>query len=662
MGVVFLAEDVQLKRPVALKVLKSGAADNPAARERFVREAQAAAALEHEHIVTIYQVGEAGGVPFLAMQWLKGMSLEERLKRPGALSVPQVLRLGRQIACGLAAAHARGLVHRDIKPGNLWLEAEHGGRIRILDFGLARAVADEVHLTQPGAIVGTPAYMAPEQARGEKVDHRCDLFSLGVVLYRLATGQLPFRGNNTVAVLAALTLDTPAPPRQVNPAVPPPLSDLIVQLLAKDPAGRPASAGEVADRLQALERPPALPPDPSRTEARSFAPSPRAPGARPPARRRVRRAAAAAAAALAVVLAGVVLLLPAPNGVIRLEINDPAIEATVAANGTTIKGAGRGDIRVEPGARAVKIKRGDLEFETDQFLVKKGETVTLKIEFLQGKIQVVKDGVPFAEGVAPLPKRFTNPLGMEFVLVPRGKSWLGGGGGKVGTMEVQVAHDFYLGKYPVTQEEWEKVTGNNPSDMSRAGASKDRVQDVPDADLKRFPVENISWHDAHLFVKLLNAQEKEAGWLYRLPTDVEWEYACRGGPMTNKAESAFDYYFEEPTNELLPEQAHFNKGFLGRPCKVGSYKPNRLGLYDMHGNVGEFCAKTIPDGQEPSPWVARGGGFVFDAGETRAAHSRQGPPSHRAGDLGLRLARVPAGTEPVTPRPPREKKTEAPPP
>jgi WD40 repeat protein len=259
MGVVFRAEDVQLKRQVALKVMKPDAVGKPAARQRFLREAQAAAALEHEHIVPIYQVGEAGGVPFLAMQWLKGMSLEERLKRPGALSVPQVLRLARQMACGLAAAHERGLVHRDIKPGNLWLEPEHGGHVRILDFGLARAVADDAHLTQSGTVVGTPAYMAPEQARGEKIDPRCDLFSLGVVLYRLATGQLPFRGTTTLAVLTSLATDTPAPPRQVNPAVPVALSELIVQLLSKEPAKRPQSAREVADRLQALERQPAAP-------------------------------------------------------------------------------------------------------------------------------------------------------------------------------------------------------------------------------------------------------------------------------------------------------------------------------------------------------------------------------------------------------------------
>jgi hypothetical protein len=254
MGSVFQAEDVHLQRQVALKVMRPEAASQPGARERFLREARAAAALEHDHIVTIYRVGEERGVPYLAMQWLKGMSLEERLQRPGALSISQVLRLGQQIARGLHAAHERGLIHRDIKPANLWIEPEHGGRVRILDFGLARAVADEVHLTQSGTIMGTPLYMAPEQGRGGKVEARSDLFSLGVVLYRMSTGKLPFQGESAMAILTALALDTPASPRQVNAAVPAELDELVMQLLAKDPARRPRSAREVAESLQRIER------------------------------------------------------------------------------------------------------------------------------------------------------------------------------------------------------------------------------------------------------------------------------------------------------------------------------------------------------------------------------------------------------------------------
>ncbi len=180
MGVVFLAEDVLLQRRVALKSMKPSVVSGQA-RERFFREARAAAAIEHEHIVSIYQVGEDRGVPYLAMQLLQGEALDERLKRDPVLPTAEVLRIGREIAEGLAAAHERGLIHRDIKPANIWLEGGRG-KVKILDFGLARVVGDTSNLTHSGTIVGTPAYMAPEQARGGHVDARCDLFSLGAVL------------------------------------------------------------------------------------------------------------------------------------------------------------------------------------------------------------------------------------------------------------------------------------------------------------------------------------------------------------------------------------------------------------------------------------------------------------------------------------------------
>src|SRR5262249_8483537 len=225
------------------------AAERPGASQRFLREAQAAAAVKHDHVVTIYQVGEDRGVPFLAMEFLQGESLDDWLKRGRRPNASQVVRLGREIARGLAAAHDKGLIHRDVKPANIWLDREHAGRVKLLDFGLARAAGDNVHLTQSGCIVGTPAYMAPEQGRGEKVDHRCDLFSLGVVLYRLATGELPFTGATTMALLTALAVENPRAVQEINATLPPALANLIMRLLAKDPAARPPSAGEVVKQI-----------------------------------------------------------------------------------------------------------------------------------------------------------------------------------------------------------------------------------------------------------------------------------------------------------------------------------------------------------------------------------------------------------------------------
>ena len=236
-----------------------------------------------------------------------------------------------------------------------------------------------------------------------------------------------------------------------------------------------------------------------------------------------------------------------------------------------------------------------------------------------------------------LPPRFTNKLGMEFVLVPKDKSWLGGGGGHPGDKEVNITHDFYLGQYEVTQEEWQKVTGINPSAFKA-------VAGVQPEDQKRFPVEQVSWDDAQEFIKLVNEQAKETGWLYRLPTEAEWEYACRGGPLSNRLQSCFDFYFEQPTNTLLTEQANFNK-VLKRTRKVGSYQPNPLGLYDMHGNVWEWSADEQKEANGASGRMHRGGGWDTGSGHCRAAHRFAKPPSYRNTTLGLRLARVPVGSD-----------------
>jgi serine/threonine protein kinase len=230
MGAVFLAEDPELRRRLALKVMLPRFAADPVARVRFLREARAQAAVEHDHIVTIFQVGEANGIPYLTMPLLKGQTRSAALKTNPRPPVAEVLRVGREIAEGLAASHEAGLVHRDVKPSNVWLEGKRR-RVKILDFGLARpsGPSDATDpeggpLTASGAVVGTPAYMSPEQGRGKQVDHRTDLFSLGVVLYQMATGTLPFRGADMFATLTALALDTPETPGALNPAVPPALS------------------------------------------------------------------------------------------------------------------------------------------------------------------------------------------------------------------------------------------------------------------------------------------------------------------------------------------------------------------------------------------------------------------------------------------------------
>jgi serine/threonine protein kinase len=239
MGVVYRARDRHLNRTVAIKVILPSVAARGENRKWFVREARALAAIQHDHVVPIWHVGEEAGTPFLVMPLLAGESLAARLEREGALPESEVRRIGREVAAGLAAIHAKTMVHRDLKPGNIWLEAG-SGRVKVLDLGLA---ADPLTLAGSGA--GTRAYMSPEQVAGGELDSRSDLFSLGSVLYECATGRRAFRGDTTADFRRAICEDAPTPITRANPAVSLHLARLVHQLHRKDPAERPASATAV---------------------------------------------------------------------------------------------------------------------------------------------------------------------------------------------------------------------------------------------------------------------------------------------------------------------------------------------------------------------------------------------------------------------------------
>lgn len=247
MGIVFKARDTKLERLVAIKVLAPELAASAAARRRFQGEAQKMAAVTHDHVVTIHAVDEADGTPFLVMEYIVGVSLEDRIQRSGHLRVEEILRIGLQAASGLAAAHAQGLVHRDIKPGNILLE-NGVERVKITDFGLARVI-HEAQASSSNVIAGTPQYMSPEQAGGEAVDHRSDLFSLGAVLYAMCVGRSPFRADTPTGAIHRVRTDTPRPIREINPDIPEWLVAVIYRLLEKKPEDRFQSATEVAEVL-----------------------------------------------------------------------------------------------------------------------------------------------------------------------------------------------------------------------------------------------------------------------------------------------------------------------------------------------------------------------------------------------------------------------------
>ena len=984
-GIVFRAFDDVLQRVVALKVLAPALAATSPARKRFLREARASAKVRHDNVVQVYAVEEQP-LPYLAMEFIPGETLQKRLDRKGPLEVTEIVSLSRQIAAGLSAAHETGLIHRDIKPGNVLIEGGAQNRVKITDFGLARA-ADDASMTQSGMVAGTPMYMAPEQAKGETLDQRADLFSLGSVMYVMAAGRPPFRAATTFAVLKRVVEEAPRPIRDLIPETPQWLCDIIAKLHAKDPKDRFQSAREVADVLADCE---SQLKQNSRVQDLSRIPRTQ----RQPMSHQKTLLIATAIFALPLIALAVTesiglthLLLgrPAVNQPIQMGIESvPVVAAEIPNaegwvqlfNGKDLTGwkthpeqpgkwtvAGgelvgrddtshlftdRGDyrnfhLRVEAKmnftgdsgilfrseyglsniskATGKKYPRGyeaQIRLNYDEFIVPvtgslanlwsikqtstkpdqwqlleiiavgnhivikvdgqttvdftdsedryqgghialqcggggsetrvhfrkieikelppaggsspgiskrqfasdewidviplidpqldrwniaqtgknewridNGELITgyaddkpcklllpldsdwrafeceveftrragtagfnLNIPTAKGECPVVlnppnvpgiwlgrrgggvslndttelktdqrttlrlqvrpeqnedhltlsvdgveagnwqgdrtsistvsNEGYPHArrmslwvhgggnefvfhkirvrmldggtaETLRPIandlrnqsssPSTFKNTLGMEFVLVPKGKSWVGGGKDKLGDKEVEIPADFYLGKYEVTQEEWEKIMGENPSFFSRTGEGKDAVKDITDADLKRFPVDNVSWDNCQLFVAKLNRLEKETGWVYRLPKKAEWEYACRGGGGRPALEYGFDYYLDQPTNAVLPDQANFKSGVkvLNRTCMVGSYKPNRLGLYDMHGNVWEWCHDEVID-KGISKRLPLGGSWSDESFNGKASFRRTPhSPSARHNTQGLRLARVPSG-------------------
>jgi serine/threonine protein kinase len=260
-GTVFEAIDTQINRKVALKVLNRKWAKDDVAKARFLREARLSAMIKSPHVAMIHSVGEENGVPYLAMELLIGFSLEQ-LRQQSNLTMPQILRLAREMSKGLAAAHAQNLIHRDIKPANIWLETvpdPSGGdkqfyRVKILDFGLARLEEQTDGLTRFGVVLGTPSYMSPEQINGSRIDPRSDLFSLGIVLYQLCTGTLPFQGKSVGEIWDSIAQLQPALAKEINSEVPAKFSQLIDRLLSKAPQHRPPDAMNVVRLIENIEK------------------------------------------------------------------------------------------------------------------------------------------------------------------------------------------------------------------------------------------------------------------------------------------------------------------------------------------------------------------------------------------------------------------------
>jgi len=524
----------------------------------------------------------------------------------------QVL-IGRQIAEALAAAHDVGMVHRDIKPANIWLETRPDGeiRVKILDFGLVRSVTDS-QLTATGGTLGTPAYMAPEQAGAVELDHRADLWSLGVVLYRMATTKLPFKGENALDMLINVRTGTHRPVGERNPKLPARYAELIERLLRKKREDRPQNALEVARELKIIERGLTIPiNDP--TELIVDVPPP------PKSNRR--------SVLIAGLVAGIVTL-----SAIAYSLSGRSVTPTSSIEPTVVERKAKPPLLTGSlsNADVLRLRKAWAEF----------------------------DGVPLER---------TDDLGggisLDMVYIPPGTFHMGASEAEIDATlkqypnferewfrdekqhSVTISKGFYLGKYEVTQEQYERLMKMNPSHFSATGDGNDRVEGRK---TNRFPVEQVSWDDARTFIQKLNDLPSKHS--YRLPREAEWEYASRAGAFGPDSPG---FHFAAPQDSLTADEANISatRKTLRRTEAVGSYKPNRFGLFDMHGNVFEWCEDFHHDdyyGRSPAVdptgpsesvcRVLRGGSWNFPSRFCRSSYRQGVVPNEQNLNNGFRVA------------------------
>ena len=743
MAAVYRAEDERLEREVALKVLPPEFAWDPDRVERFEREVRAAAKLTHPNIVTVHEFGRDGDQPFYTMALMRGGDLKARIRaHPEGMPPEEAREIALAVARALAYAHGEGFVHRDVKPENILFGQD--GAPQLTDFGIARAMSSGTRMTATGMSIGSPHYMSPEQARGQAVDGRSDLYSLGVVLYEMLTGRVPFDAADTLAVAYSHVNDP-------VPLLPGHLADwqpLLNRLLAKSPADRYGSAGELADVLvtgalpqvsetragDVLERP--LAPPGTRVISRA-----REVGSTAGAKEFVPGGAAEAGSprrGLLAVAAGGVLALAVVGILYVTSREDPDRLSSGDSGGNAGAGTGRSanssppvgsnDRNRRDGATETPVSRlaaseeqalgldraareevqaglmvsgfdpgeadgvfsartraalrewqgvrgrpttGYLDAESAAVLRAAGEAEELRRE-AAARREAEREAAARREAEREAAARreaereaavrqeaereaaarreaereaaarreaereaAVDPLagasrvfdGMEFVWIPPGEFRMGSTSSEADderpVTRVRITRGYWLGKYEVTQSEWESVIGSNPSGFSDCGGN--------------CPVEMVSWADVQGFIGRLNARAGRE--VYRLPTEAEWEYAARAG-------TAGDRYGS------LDAIAWWRDNSGRRTHPVGGKSANGWGLYDMLGNVWEWVQDwygasypggTVTDPRGPgsgSSRVLRGGSWFIDARYARASIRIRHDPGNRSGHLGFRLLRT----------------------
>lgn len=711
-GVVLKAYDTKLQRVVAIKLLSPSLAHNANAVKRFLREARAAAAVSHEHVVTVFAVEEDSSPPYLVMECIVGKSLQQKIDQSGPLDPAEILRIGMQIAEGLAAAHRQGLVHRDIKPSNILLE-NGVERVTITDFGLARAI-DDVTMTQTGHVAGTPEYMSPEQAMGGRLDHRSDLFSLGSVLYTMCTGRTAFRADSTMAVLRRVCDDTPRPIADLSPSIPNVLVATIEKLMAKRPQDRFQSATEVSELLSATltwqqqpdaHKPPSVPttpPTPKRTSIPLVV-------------------SLIICVALAIPIAAILIwqwptlqLIANNQAVVEFYHGDPDTVVDIYLEDRYLHSqVGDGNVFLAPGNYRLVVQPKPyqelsviwlqdrtwsqspppihLEGPSESLFVRSGQQWRATILFGNKEIPLTPSPPSTPIAAAPfdaeeaiefqktwsdqlrIPIDYENPQGITFRLIPPGSFLMGTDSGESNAMvrelevatagefekfavrsstpqhEVELSKAFYLATHEVTLAQFKAFVEETGYQSTLEGRTPNRFtwkeMDISPESQDR-PVIGVSWEDAKAYCRWLSSKHQGT---YDLPTEAQWEFACRAGSVGR-------WSFGDDTI-LINESAVCDQPTDTPPAVVGTKKANPFGLFDMHGNADEWCLDwhssifyamspkldpvQLTAGEDPaSGRVVRGGNWLDLPLWTRSATRSYDFPGLPARHHGFRVAIV----------------------
>jgi formylglycine-generating enzyme required for sulfatase activity len=597
------------------------------------------------------------------------------------------------------------VVHRDLKPGNVLLAGTER-LAKITDFGLAKHIDAEARdLSKSGAVVGTASYMAPEQAAGKVRDTgpAADVYALGALLCECLTGQPPFEGPQHVVLLSVLS-DEPVPPSRRGAKVPADLETICLKCLRKEPARRYASAEELADDLRRFQAGEPVRARPVGAAERAWKWARRRPavaallgvvllalvslallsGNLAPARndaddkRRTAEKEADKARKARDFLVSIFRIkdIPAGNSTTarqilnqaeqripiefadQPELRDELLAAIADVNRTldrTIPAAmileARGTIQLHPPRGGSRPVPQTLLYPDDRLALAADAQVQLVFlsDLHKERLRPGREATIGRKGCSPATavRECADDVLMTFVRLPKGTFYMGCfPNQRVSGRKTEIKDDFEIAVHDVTQGQWEAIMGmdNNTSWFSRKGNARNDIVDISDAELKLFPVENVSWDDVQEFIKKLNEREQGSGWLNRLPTGAEWEYACRSG-ATSEEECSYNFYFDKPTNDLSSAQANFNGNFpvgkaprgkyLERTTRVGAYPPNKLGLCDMHDNVWQMCADSLGKDR-----MLRGGGWNYDGASCGAAF-RWWASTDRDFNRSFRLARIP---------------------